>query len=133
MLPDLTRRQLLLALLLSGAAIACPDAAYTKDGEESSGSGSSGSGDDDHDDDDDDDDGDDDDSEADEAKSAVGEGRAVSMRRLLQHLKQNYPGRVLDVDLKRSSGRYHYRVKVLQPSGRVLRLRLDAVTLQRQG
>lgn len=132
MFPDINRRQLLLALLMSGAAIACPDAALAKDGEESSGSGSTGSGDDDHD-DDDDDDGDDDDSEADEAKSAVGEGRAVSMRRLLQHLKQNYPGRVLDVDLKRSSGRYHYRVKVLQPSGRVLRLRLDAVTLQRQG
>ncbi len=148
MATDLSRRELLMALLLGTGLIANPGSAFAKDGSDdgggSSGSGSSGSdggddgggddggGDDGGDDSEDDDKDEDSDSEADEAKSAVNAGHAVSMRVLKRHLRQNFPGKILDIDLKHSSGRYQYRVKVLEAGGKVLRLRLDAQTLQRR-
>ena len=39
---------------------------------------------------------------------------------------------MLDVDLKRSSGNYEYRLKILQESGKVIKLRLDAMTFEAQ-
>lgn len=141
--PDFTRRTLLFALITGAMALALVPAASAKDGADDGGggsssgsSGSSGSGSDDSDDDDDDDDNSDDDhdvgSEARLAREAVSHGDAVSLRRLMKHLKTNYPGRVLDVDLKRIGSAFQYRVKILQTNGKVTRLHLDAVTLRRR-
>ncbi|MBL8791861.1 MAG: hypothetical protein JNM45_15325 [Rhizobiales bacterium] len=121
-------------------------------GSGSSGSGSSGSGgnsgsgggddSDDHDDrdssgrgsDDDDDDNDNElgengTREAQEAQRAVRLGKARPLRELVSHLDKHYPGKILDVDLKRAGARFEYRLKILQRTGKVIRLRLDAKTL----
>jgi hypothetical protein len=150
MTPNLHRRRLLLALLLGASLLAVSDGAKADDGEDdggssnsgsgSSGSGSSGSGssnddggeDDDSGDDGNDDEDGDDGKEAQKAREAVADGKAVPMRLLLRHLRTNYPGKLLDVDLKRSWGHFEYRVKILQASGKVIHLRLDAITLQRR-
>lgn len=151
---ELSRRSLLLTML--GLAIALPAAdAHADDddgggsgGGSGSGSGNSGSGggSDDHDGGDSgDDDGKDDDKsedgdndseigesgsqEAAEAKNAVLEGQARPLSDLLSYLKQNYPGQILDVDLKQRSGKFEYRLKILQDTGKVIKLRLDAMTL----
>jgi hypothetical protein len=156
MTPNLHRRRLLLALLMGASLLAVSDGAKADDGEDdggssnsgsgSSGSGSSGSGSSNDDGDEDDDSGDDDNrtddgnddedgddgKEAQKAREAVADGKAVPMRLLLRHLRTNYPGKLLDVDLKRSWGHFEYRVKILQASGKVIHLRLDAITLQRR-
>ncbi len=109
-----------------------------------SGSGGSGSGgkdgnDDDggeHDSESEDDDGDNDSeigetgsNQAREAQKAVVEGKAKPLTDLLTFLNDNYPGQILDVDLKRSNGIFEYRLKILQDTGKVIKLRLDAMTL----
>jgi uncharacterized membrane protein YkoI len=145
---EATRRAFLAALigisvgLSATGALADSDDGGGSSGSNSgsnSGSGSSNSGsgkDSEEDSDDSDDDSDEDEDarigslEASAAKAAVSAGKAVSLTKLIEFIKRNYPGKILDVDLKRSSGRYQYRIKILQVTGKVVKLRLDAMTLQ---
>ena len=136
---ELTRRTFLAALVLGVNVLVVPARAVASD-DDSGGGGSGGSGsgsgsgngssNSQGEDDDDDKDEDNGSSEANKARDAVAQGKAVTLSALVAFLKKTYPGKVLDVDLKRSSGRYEYRVKILQASGKVVRLRLDALTLQ---
>ena len=140
----LTRRELLIAMLLAG--IALPDAhAWAKDGDSGSGSsgsgsGSSGSG---SDSDDDDDDDDDDDSGSNSgsgsqnsgkykdqygAREAVSAGNAISLEDALKRLRKRYPGKVISVNLGESGGRLLYWFKVKSDSGTVRKVVMDAKT-----
>ena len=67
--------------------------------------------------------------EAAEAQNAVVEGQAKPLNDLISFLQENYPGQILDVDLKQESGKFEYRLKILQDTGKVIKLRLDAMTL----
>lgn len=144
MATDLTRRRLLFGLLLGVAWAAQPHMARAESGDGGgSDDGDDDSGDDDGGDDSNDDDGEDDDSgnganggaasksEAQLARDAVQARKAVPLRTLLAHLSRHYPGKVLDVDLRRSFISYTYHVKILSRSGKVERLRFNALTLQR--
>lgn len=139
---DLTRRRVLLSVLIAASLTVFAPAAEAKDGgsdDDSDGGDNSGPGggnDDDQDDSGDDSDDDDDDtgsgrSGARGAQDAVKSHKAVPLRTLIAHLKKHYPGKILDIDLKRSQPRYTYNVKILSASGKVQRLRLDALTLQK--
>ena len=103
-------------------------------GSGNSGSGSSnsgsdnGGGDDDGDDDDDPNEADEDDQ--DRARNAVKKGKAVPLSALLKHLKENYPGKLINVSLVKTKGNYYYKVKLLNQSGRLVNLRFDAKSLQ---
>jgi hypothetical protein len=105
-------------------------------------SGSGGGDDNDH-----DSDNDDDNDEADEredksgrgksrdperAKKAVKDGKAVPVQQLLGHLRENYRGRVLKVDLQKRLGSYFYKVRLLGAGNRMQTLVFDAKTLQRK-
>lgn len=136
---NLSRRSLLLALLMAANSAALE--VMAKDGDSGGGSGNSGSGSSnsghggDDDDDDDDDDSDDDsggrrDNDHDRAIKAVKRGKAVSLTKLRDHLSQNYPGKVLDVSLRRSSGDYFYNVRILAKGNRLRVLSLNALTLK---
>jgi uncharacterized membrane protein YkoI len=65
------------------------------------------------------------------AANAVKSGKAVSLRKLMSHVKANYGGKVLDVKLNRGLFRYSYRVKHLGSNGRLQTLRLDALSLKK--
>jgi hypothetical protein len=109
-------------------------------GGDNSGSGGDGSNDaDDGDDDKDDDDEREDNSgrgkgsrDPDRARNAVKAGKAVPLQKLLSHLRDNYRGRVLKVDIEKRLGSYFYKVRLLGNGNRVQTLRLDAKTLQRK-
>lgn len=147
---DLTRRRFMIALILAASFAAVP--AFAKDGDSNSGSGggdsgNSGSGSDNSGSDNDGDD-DDDDSERDEdsgnstsgsssaqvdqnrAMRAVKDGKAVSLKQLKSYLIENYPGEILHVSLRRRSGEYFYRVRILSTGNRIRSLSLNAVTLK---
>lgn len=147
---ELTRRRwmLLFAMLVAGL----PMPALARDGESggNSGSGSnnsgSGGGGSDDDGDDDDNGGDDDDNgggsggddkggrrnrDAEHARNAVRSGQVVPLAKLLEMLRQNYPGKLIDVRLRRGLLRKYYDVKLLTKKNRVERLRFDALTLVR--
>lgn len=96
-------------------------------GNSGSGSGNSGHG---SGNDDDDDENEYEDHDQDYAKSAVEQGNAAPLWQLKIYLRENYPGKIINVNLQRRAGRYIYRVKILSSSGRLSTIRLDAITFQ---
>jgi hypothetical protein len=133
---DPTRRHFLLAVMAicltaSSAGSACASGGNSGSGSSNSGKGGGGGEGGDDDDDDDDDDYDDYGGGQYRARHEVSAGRAVPLRKLIAFLKKNYPGRVLDVDLKKFKGRLAYRVKLLENNRKVRRLWFDALTLER--
>lgn len=142
------RRKFLVVLL---GLLATPGLALAKDGD-SGGGGNSGSGGggggnsgpggggnsgpggggnsgpgggNDNDDNDDDDDRDDD---QDDARRARERGEADSLRKILGMAKKKYGGRVVDVRLRRQSGKLFYDIKMVGKDGALRRLKLDAKT-----
>jgi hypothetical protein len=89
-------------------------------GNSGSGSGNSGHGGGDDDDDDDDD--------QDDAREAKERGEAESLRKILSLTKKKYGGRVVDVRLRRQSGKLFYDIKMVGKDGTLRRLKLDAKT-----
>lgn len=135
----LSRRQLLLELLAGFFLVTSSNLAMAESGSGSGGSGSgtsgsgsggsgssnSGSGNNNDDNQDDDfDQGDDDDQ--DEARSAVRNGDAAALRDILLEVKKKYSGDVVHVGLKRRSHRLIYMIKLIDPTGKMLLLRVDA-------
>ena len=129
----LSRRQLLLELLAGFFLVTSSNLAMAESGSGSGGSGSgtsgsgsggsgssnSGSGNNSDDDRDDDDD-------QDEARSAVRNGDAAALRDILLEVKKKYTGDVVHVGLKRRSHRLVYMIKLIDPAGKMLLLRVDA-------
>lgn len=64
----------------------------------------------------------------DRARAAVQAGEVLPLPTLLERLARTHPGQVLDIELEREDGRWIYEVKLLQPSGQLLKLELDAAT-----
>ena len=121
----LSRRQLLLELLAGFFLVTSSNLAMAESGSGSGGFGSSNSGSGNNNDDDQDDDQDDDDDQ-DEARSAVRNGDATALRDILLEVKKKYSGDVVHVGLKRRSHRLVYMIKLIDPAGKMLLLRVDA-------
>ena len=62
----------------------------------------------------------------DRAREAVKAGQVVPLRTVLERLEREHPGQVLDVELEREDGRWIYEIKLLQPGGQRVKLKLDA-------
>lgn len=66
------------------------------------------------------------DNDQDRARAAVQAGQVLPLRTVLERLEREHPGQVLEVELEREDGRWVYDVKLLQASGRLVKLALDA-------
>ena len=53
-------------------------------------------------------------------------GNATALRNILLEVKKKYPGDVVHVGLKRRSHRLVYMIKLIDPTGKMLLLRVDA-------
>lgn len=60
------------------------------------------------------------------ARKALAAGYILPLRTVLERIRPDFPGEVLEVELEDKYGRWVYKVKVLNPSGGVSRLLLDA-------
>jgi hypothetical protein len=69
------------------------------------------------------------DNEIDTAQKAVSHGEAVSLNKLLNHIKATYEGAVINVELVRLQGRYFYKVKILTSDNTLRVVQLDALKL----
>lgn len=69
------------------------------------------------------------DGDHDRARRARAAGEIAGLDRLLSRIAAEQQGRVIDVELERSRGRYVYEVKLLTPDGRRRKVRYDAVSL----
>lgn len=62
------------------------------------------------------------------AREAVESGQAQPLRYILEVLERSHPGRVLEVELEQHHDQWIYEVKLLQPDGRLVKLKVDAKT-----
>jgi len=68
------------------------------------------------------------DSEQDRARAAVQAGKVLPLKTLLERLEREHPGQVLEVEFEQDDGRWIYEIKLLQPGGRLVKLKLDAAS-----
>lgn len=64
------------------------------------------------------------------ARQAVQAGQVLPLRSVLERLEREHPGQVMEVELEQQEedGRWIYEVKLLQPQGQLVKLKLDART-----
>lgn len=117
----LSRRRLFLELLAGFFLVTSSNLTMAESGSGSGGSGSSNSGSGNKNDDDQDHDDD-----QDEARSAVRNGDAAALRDILLKVKKKYLGDVVHVGLKKRSQRLVYLIKLIDPAGKLLLVRVDA-------
>lgn len=60
------------------------------------------------------------------ARAALKAGEVLPLHRVLEQVRREHPGDVLEVELERESGRWVYELKLLQPNGALLQLDVDA-------
>lgn len=65
-----------------------------------------------------------------QARAAVLSGQALPLDAVLARLKRSHPGQVLAIELEREHGRWIYEIKLLQPDGRLMKLEVDARTVE---
>lgn len=136
----LSRRHLLLQLLTGVCLVTCSGLAQAESGSGSNGSGGSdsgsGGGDSGSDSDNsgpgnnnDDGSGDDDDGkedDQDEVRKAVNRGEATALRGILVKVKKKYAGEIVHVGLKKRSNRLVYTIKLIDRTGMLMLVRVDA-------
>ncbi|MDO8387216.1 MAG: PepSY domain-containing protein [Polaromonas sp.] len=62
------------------------------------------------------------------ARQALQAGQVLPLGKVLERLEREHPGQVLEVELEQEEGRWIYEVKLLQPQGQLVKLKLDART-----
>ena len=55
-------------------------------------------------------------------------GEILPLQQILDHIKPEQAGRVLEVELERERGRYVYEIELLSEEGRVWEYKIDAAT-----
>ncbi|MBT0962851.1 PepSY domain-containing protein [Denitromonas iodatirespirans] len=66
------------------------------------------------------------DSDHDRARRALDAGQVLPLPAILTRVAQDYPGKVLEVELEDEDMRWIYEIKLVQPDGRLLKLEVDA-------
>lgn len=69
-----------------------------------------------------------DDVSIDQLRAAVARGEALPLSELRRRLSERFPGEIVDIGVDRDDGRFIYEFKVLQRSGRVIEVDMDAAT-----
>lgn len=69
-----------------------------------------------------------DDVSIDQLRAAVARGEALPLSELRRRLSERFPGEIVDIGVDREDGRFIYEFKVLQRSGRVIEVDMDAAT-----
>ena len=64
----------------------------------------------------------------DRALQAVRQGKALSLKALLERVPVLRQGQILEVELEQSHGRWLYEIKTLESGGRLVKHKLDAKT-----
>lgn len=68
------------------------------------------------------------DSDHDRARHALQQGQVLALRSVLDQVEREQRGQVLKIEFDEDDGRFFYKIRLLQPDGRVAKLKVDAVT-----
>jgi uncharacterized membrane protein YkoI len=127
------RRTILLMLLLGLATVpAAPAWADKGEGSDGDGgkddSGKDDSGKDDDKDDDDKDDDDDKEDDDDRIRSAVKNGQAESLKKILSTVRRKYAGEIVKIKLSGSGPNMVYRIRIISPENKLIEVKINAKT-----
>ena len=61
-----------------------------------------------------------------QARAALQSGEVLPLQQLLGRVAREHPGQVLELELERDRERWIYELKLLQPGGQVVKLKVDA-------
>lgn len=62
------------------------------------------------------------------ARKALMSGDVLSLRQVLDLVNRQYPGEPVEIEFEDDDGVYVYEIKLLQPAGSVLKMKVDATT-----
>jgi hypothetical protein len=62
------------------------------------------------------------------ARQALQSGQVMPLAKVLARIEGEHPGQVLEVELESHDRQWHYEIKILQPDGRLSKLKVDART-----
>lgn len=62
------------------------------------------------------------------ARKALMSGEVLSLRQVLDIVGRDYPGEPVEIEFEDDDGFYVYEIKLLQPTGSVLKMKVDATT-----
>ena len=62
------------------------------------------------------------------ARQAVQSGQVMPLAKVLARIEREHPGQVLEVELESHDRQWQYEIKILQPDGRLSKLKIDART-----
>jgi len=61
-----------------------------------------------------------------EARELLQSGKILSLETILKHVRQNHPGKVLEVELEKENGKIVYEIEILSDKGIVKEIYVDA-------
>lgn len=64
----------------------------------------------------------------DRARQALMSGEVLSLRQVLDLVAREYPGDPVEIEFEQDDGLYVYEIKLLQPAGSILKMKVDAAT-----
>ncbi len=67
-----------------------------------------------------------DESDHDQARQALQAGKVLPLRAVLDIVERDYPGQVMKVEFEEDDGIYLYEIRLLQPGGNLVKLKIDA-------
>jgi len=62
----------------------------------------------------------------DKARRALESGQILPLRAILEKIELQYPGQVLEIELEEKHQHWIYELKILQPAGKLIKLKVDA-------
>lgn len=62
----------------------------------------------------------------DRARQAVAAGEVLPLQVILERVEKEHPGKVMEVELERESGRWIYEIKLLRGNGALVKLKFNA-------
>ncbi len=65
-----------------------------------------------------------------QARAALERGEVAPLAKAIAKVQSLYAGDVVETEIESEHGRFYYEIKLLTPEGRVLKLLLDARTLE---
>ena len=67
-----------------------------------------------------------DESDHEQARQALQAGKVLPLRAVLDIVERDYPGQVMKVEFEEDDGIYLYEIRLLQPGGNLVKLKIDA-------
>lgn len=67
-----------------------------------------------------------DDSDHDQARQALQAGKVLPLRSVLDIVERDFPGQVVKVEFEEDDGLFLYEIRLLQPGGNLVKLKIDA-------